>query len=406
MALDVISDPEQLGFSPQRLHWIGQWMDRNQSAGRLSGSSVLLARDGQIVYTSASGRRSIEREEPYTRDTIARIYSMTKPVTSVALMQLVERGLVHLDMPISEFFPEFATCTALIDGATRASQSVAAPSPTLHQLLTHTSGLSYAFNPGVLAKLYADKGIDFEPGSGGLSAAIRRVAALPLAFQPGRRWEYSVGIDIIGGVIEKASGMPLDQYFAREILGPLEMADTSFSVSADRLDRLADCYMKTEKDPLLLSDDATRSAYKEGSVNTISGGGGLLSTLDDYFRFAEMLRLGGEYEGVRILSPRTIAFMRQNHLAADISAMGPASFAEMPMTGMGFGIGGAVVLSPARARVPGSVGDFSWGGIASTFFWIDPKEQITCVFFTQLIPSNSYPLRAELKAMVHAALLN
>ncbi len=406
MAPEPVADPATLGFDADRLSRINEWMARNEQIGRISGSSMLLAREGKIAHMAFSGQQSTERQLPYARDTIVRIYSMTKPVTSVALMQLVERGLLHLDIPLSEFFPEFNSCTALVEGATTPDQVVDAPSPTIQQLLTHSSGLSYAFNPGVAAEHYARERISFNPGAGELQPMIKRVAAMPLSFQPGQRWEYSVGIDVIGGVIEKVTGKTLDHYFSEEIFGPLGMSDTSFSISPDKTDRFADCYGKMEGNAFERNDDAQNSAFREGVVAMHSGGGGLLSTLDDYFRFAEMLRLGGALGEARLLSPRTIDFMRQNHLPGDIASMGPASFAEMPMSGMGFGIGGSVLLNPARSGVIGSVGDFSWGGMASTFFWVDPKEQLTAVFFTQLTPSSSYPLRAELKALVHGALVH
>lgn len=401
-----LSDPSVSGFDADRLKKINEWMVRNERIGRITGSSLLVARQGQVVHMAFSGLRSVDRQEKYDRDTITRIYSMTKPVTSVALMQLVERGLLHLDIPLSEFFPEFSSCKALVEGTTAVDQVIDAPSPTIHQLLTHTSGLSYAFNPGLSAQLYEQERINFNPGSGSLQPMIKRLAELPLSFQPGQRWEYSVGIDVIGGVIEKVTGKTLKQYFSEEIFEPLGMKDTSFSISPDKVDRFADCYTKAEDGSCTLIDDAQNSAFQDNAVTMYSGGGGLLSTLDDYFRFAEMLRLGGALGDARLLSPRTVAFMCKNHLPGDIASMGPDSFAEMPMNGMGFGIGGSVLLDAARARVIGSTGDFSWGGMASTFFWVDPVEQLTVVFFTQLTPSSSYPLRAELKALVHAALLD
>lgn len=394
------------GFDANRLVRIDDWMLRNIDLRRFTGSSVILARDGEIVHLSCAGLASPEREQPYERDTIVRVYSMTKPVTSVAFMMLLERGLLHLDAPVSRFLPEFSDMMALTDGADGVDACVEAPVPTLHQLLTHTSGMTYAFNPGPLAAHYAEKEIDFAPATGGLDAMCKRVAKLPLAFRPGTRWEYSVGIDVIGRVIEVVSGQSLEDFILTEILEPLGMKDTFFALPEDRIDRFADCFVWTEDDPLLLFDRAKDSSFVGERVTTFSGGGGLVSTLDDYFRFAEMLRLAGTLDGVRLLSPRTVRFMRSNHLAGDIASMGPASFAEMPMDGMGFGIGGAMVLDPARARMAGSAGDFGWGGMASTFFWTDPVEAMTCVFFTQLIPSSSYPNRAELKSLVHGALVD
>lgn len=392
------------GFDRSRLGRIDEWMHRNIDQGRFTGSSVLLARHGDIAHLSCAGKTSLARETDYRRGTIVRIFSMTKPVTSVAFMMLLERGLLHLDAPVSRFIPEFSAMQALADGAASADQLVDAPSPTLHQLLTHTSGMTYAFNPGLLASVYAKEKIDFGPDSGGLEAMTRRAAEMPLAFQPGTRWEYSVGIDIIGRVVEIVSGKPLDRFFAEEIFQPLGMETTFFALPDNLTPRFADCYTKTDADPLALYDSADDSPFVGDRVTTFSGGGGLVSTLDDYFRFAEMLRRGGELDGERLLSPSSVRFMRSNHLTGDIASLGPASFAEMPMNGMGFGIGGAMVLDPALTRMPGSAGDFGWGGMASTYFWIDPVEDLTCIFFTQLVPSSSYPNRAELKALVHGAL--
>ena len=391
-------------FDKKRLALIDDWMDRYIAEKRFAGTSILLAQNGEVVHLSALGQRSIEDDLPFQTDTIVRVYSMTKMVTSVALMMLLEKGLVHLDAPIDRFIPEFSNCTALRLGARSVGDVEPARCPTISEVLTHTSGLTYGFNEGVLPEHYAKSGIDFGPGTGGLDAATKRAAKAPLAFQPGSRWEYSIGIDIIGRIVEIISGKSLEAFLKDHIFDPLGMVDTSFALPTSKVDRFADCYAKADTNPLMRYDVASKSEFLEGNVQTFSGGGGLLSTLDDFFRFAEMIRLEGSSNGEKLLSHRTVKFMQRNHLTGDIASMGPSSFAEMPMRGMGFGIGGAVVLDPALARVPGSIGDFGWGGMASTFFWTDPIEQLTCVFFTQLIPSSSYSNRAELKALVHGAL--
>ena len=405
MIIEPVSDPSSQGFDASTLARIDRWMQRSIDTGRYSGSSVLIARNGEIVHLATAGLRSMDTGHPYEHDTIVRIYSMTKPVTSVALMMHYEQGLLHLGTPISAFLPEFSRCHALVDGATRIDQTEEIAPPTLHQLLTHTSGMTYDFNPGLLSQHYAEHGIGFGPATGGLEIAVKRAAAMPLAFRPGSRWEYSVGIDIIGRVIEVITGQPLDQVLQTQIFEPLGMVDTAFSVPDEKVARFADCYLKTETENLHLADPAGQSEFLAPHVETFSGGGGLVSTLGDYFRFGEMLRCGGSLDGVRLLSPRTVAFVRSNHLAGDIASMGPRSFAEMPMEGFGFGIGGSLVLSAGQSGMIGSVGDFGWGGLASTYFWTDPVEQLTGVFFTQLMPSSSYPSRAELKALVHGALV-
>ena len=402
-APDVVS-PEKLGFDPKRLARVDDWMQRNIEIGRYTGSSVLIARHGEIAHLACTGKASVAGNRDYARDTIVRIFSMTKMITSVGFMMLMERGLLHLDAPVSQFLPEFSNMKTLAEGATGPDQLVDAPSPTLQQLLTHTSGMSYSFNPGPLGALYLQAKLETGPISGGLDTLCKRIAAMPLAFQPGTRWEYSVGIDVIGRVVEVVSGKSLKQFFHEEILNPLGMSDTYFALPEAKRPRFADCYALTAKNPIADYDLAAVSPYVGDDVETYSGGGGLVSTLDDYFRFGEMVRRGGELDGVRLLSSRSLAFMRQNHLPGDIASMGPQSFAEQPMSGMGFGIGGSVVLDPALTGISASVGDYAWGGMASTFFWTDPVEDLTCIFFTQLVPSSAYPNRAELKAIVHGAL--
>lgn len=403
-------------FDPTRLNRITDWMQRYVDERKYAGSSLLVKHKGSEVYFNACGQRSVENDLPFQRDTIARIYSMTKPVTTVALMMLAERGLFHLDAQLSDFLPEFRNMQALIPGAERLDQTEDAPTPTLHQLLTHTSGLSYPFNPGVLPKAMDERDLMFKPNQGLLADRVTDLADFPLAFQPGTRWEYSVGIDVLGRVVEVVSGQSLDQFFAQEVFEPLGMQDTGFRVPPGAGGRFASLYTplagdamalnsaETGGDTLRLVDQAGDSPFEH--TTTFSGGGGLVGTVDDYSRFAEMLRNRGQGDGSRLLGPKTIDYMLRNHLPGDIASMGPKSFAEQPMEGTGFGLGGAVVLNPGRTRVPGSVGDFSWGGMASTFFWIDRENDLTTVFFTQLSPSSSYPSRAELKALVLGALID
>ncbi|MCE8536013.1 beta-lactamase family protein [Ruegeria pomeroyi] len=407
-------DPGYRTLDTGRLGRIAGWMQGYVDRRRYAGSSVLVSQGGQEVFFHAAGQRSIERQLPFTRDTLVRIYSMTKPVTSLAVMMLAERGLFHLDAPVSNFLPSFSDMQALVPGASAIDQTEPAPSPTLHQLLTHTAGLSYPFNPGVLARAMEEQDLLFKPGQGALVDMADKVAALPLAFQPGSRWEYSVSIDILGRVVEVVSGRTLAQFFEDEIFAPLGMSETGFSVPEGAGDRFASLYTPLAGDAMALNDahsggdtlrlfdEAGKSPFETASM--YSGGGGLVSTIDDYRRFAEMLRRGGEVDGHRLIGPATLDFMMRNHLPGDIASMGPQSFAEQPMEGMGFGLGGAVVLDPARARTPGSVGDFSWGGMASTFFWLDRVNDMTVVFFTQLSPSSAYPSRSELKALIHGAL--
>ncbi|MBY5932567.1 beta-lactamase family protein [Tateyamaria omphalii] len=400
-----------LTLDPARLSRIQRWADGYTQSERFAGLSVCVQQHGREVLFAQSGVRDLDRGAPFDRDTLVRIYSMTKPITSMILMMLVEKGRLHLDAPLSRFLPAFGEVRALRSDATDITQTEPCATPTLHQLLTHRSGFSYPFNPGIVPKAMEDLDLLFKPTAGTLAEQSDLLATLPLAFAPGARWEYSVGIDVIGRVIEVVTGETLDQVFRTRVLGPLGMVDTGFTVPDSALDRFASLYTPLAGDAMNLNasaegdttlrifDNSTGSPFRR--TTCFSGGGGLVGSIDDYMTFAECLRLGGQ----ALISPSTAEFMMSNHLPGDIASLGPASFAEQPMEGMGFGIGGGVVIHPARSRVPSSVGDFSWGGMASTFFWVDRVNDFSVVMFTQLSPSSSYPARAELKALVHGALM-
>lgn len=402
------ADPAELGFDAARLARLRPWMQRHVEAGRLPGTQLLVARRGRVVLHEWTGQMDVEGGRPWARDTLVRIYSMTKPATSVALLMLYEDGLCRLDDPVDLWLPEFADAQVLPAGAERLDE--AAPATvrlTLHHLLTHTSGLTYGFNEGVLAAAMRERGIDFGAPGGELAETVWRLAELPLGFEPGSRWNYGVSTDVVGRAVEVISGQPLDRFLAERIFGPLGMTDTFFAVPADRAERLASCYTRTEADGMALADSGRQSRFF--GLRQFSGGGGLVSTADDYLRFAEMLRAGGVLEGksgdVRLLAPKTVEVMTSNALPGDIASMGQPVFSEVPFDGIGFGLGVAVMLDPARAKTLGSRGDFGWGGMASTVFWVDPVLDLTIVFLTQLIPSSSYPLRKELRALVYSSLV-
>ena len=413
--MSEISSPAETGFDPDRLARVAKWQRSYVDGRKYPGSSVLLLRHGKEVLFNACGLRDRENGSPFTRDTVVRIYSMTKPITSVALMALLERGIISMSTPLAEILPEFGDCHTLLAGATKLGQVQSCPSPTIHQLLTHTSGLTYAFNAGPIPAEMRRLKLDFDAGTKDLAGQIRALARLPLAFLPGTRWEYSVGIDVIGRVIEVLAGMTLGNFLRETIFEPLAMDRTGFRVSSNEKDRFAALYTPLEGNPMNLGNadrgaDTLRLVESSGESRYFttameSGGGGLVSTIDDYMKFVEMLRQGGAAPHGRILSHSTVQFMLRNHLGREISELGPQSFAEQPMHGMGFGVGGAIVLDPARVGVPGHAGDFSWGGMASTFFWMDRQSAISVVFLTQLAPSSAYPARAELKAIIHGALL-
>ena len=402
-------------FDHNRLNRIENWMDAYVADRKFAGCSVLIQSGSTEIFHKAKGLRNLAASTPFQRDTIVRLYSMTKPITSMVLMMLVEEGLVHLDAPLDAFAPEFKDMHALTPDAVRLDQTTPCATPTLHQLLTHTSGISYAFNPGLVPQALDEQKILFKPAQGTLADMTVQLSGLPLAFAPGSRWEYSLGIDVIGRVIEVITGQTLDQVFQERVLDPLGMSDTGFAIPDRSLDRFAHMYTplagnamdlnQSSKggDPLRLADDAENSKLRRTTL--FSGGGGLVGTLDDFMAFSKCLQDGKAADGTQLISPAILDFMMQNHLAGDIASMGPSSFAEQPMDGMGFGIGGAVVLDAARSRTPGNVGDFSWGGMASTFFWIDRARGFSVVFLTQLSPSSSYPARPQLKALVHGALV-
>jgi CubicO group peptidase (beta-lactamase class C family) len=405
--MDITSRPEKAGFDPKRLTRVARWMDRYVEQKTFPGSSIVISRYGKIIYTYKTGMRDVEAQKPWEFDTLVRIYSMTKPIVSVALMTFYEQGLIHLDQPVSDFLPEFKNPQVLIEGATRLDQTVAAiKEPTLHQLLTHTAGFTYSFNEELLAKAYRSNDYNFMPYQESLSSEIKKIAELPLLFQPGERWHYSIATDILGRILEVISDQPLDQLLQKVIFDPLNMDDSGFGVKPEQQQRYANLYEARAGGGMRLLDKASESHYLNHKVKTYSGGGGLLSTLKDYWTFAEMLRAKGRGNGEQILSPHTVDLMTANHIPGDIASMGPTTFSETPFTGVGYGLLGWIMLNPAMARVSGNKGDFGWGGMASTFFFVDPVEDVSVVFLTQLSPSSATSSRRELRALVYQALTN
>ncbi len=405
--MKVAQYPERLGFDAARLRRIDAWMARYVDAGKLPGAATLVARHGEVVHHAWIGRRDVEAGEPWTPDTLLRIYSMTKPVTTVGLMMLFEEGRFRLDDPVADYIPELGDLAVLRCGAQSIDEVEPLTRPiTIHHLLTHTAGFTYGFNGGVLGAAYEAARIGFGPGGRGLEAEIRRLATMPLAFQPGARWNYGVSTDVAGRLVEVLSGQPLDRYLNERVLAPLDMNDTGFACPAAKRARLASLYGRGEAGGMVRIESGAESAFLDGRVRTFSGGGGLISTIGDYARFAEMLRGGGVLDRTRLLGPRTVRFMTRNHLPGDLAAMGQPVFAEISFAGIGFGLGFWSMLDPARAQVPGNPGDYGWGGRASTVFMVDPAEDMVVLFLTQLAPSSTYPLRSELRALVHQALID
>ena len=410
--LKVEVDPAEVGFAPGRLHRLDDRFRRYVDDGLLKGWLLTVSRHGQLAYTARYGQRDAEAGLPVESDTLWRIYSMTKPVTSVAAMMLYEEGAFELTDPVSRFIPAFQNMRVFTGGSDQRPVTVPATEPVrIWHLLTHTSGLTYGFHRShPVDAMYRAAGFDLGLRPGTLEEACDLWASQPLLFQPGTEWNYSVATDVLGRVVEVASGQSLDQFFAQRILGPLGMTDTAFSVPPGELGRLAALYARG------LDGKAGRFNALAEEVRQppamLSGGGGLVSTAADYNRLLQLLlprpdSPAGELEGVRLLSPSTVSYMGRNHLPGhkDLEQFGRPLNAESPQRGVGFGLGFAVVIDPAPGRVVCSPGELSWGGAASTAFWIDPAQELTVTFFTQLIPSSAHPIRSQLRQLVYQALL-
>jgi len=405
-------EPGEVGLDPVRLARLDKNFGRYVDDGRLPCWLLTVSRHGRLAYVSAYGQRDIEAGLPVEMDTIWRIYSMTKPITSVAAMILYEEGAFELTDPVSKFIPSFADLRVYTGGSDIRQVTVPATEPVrIWHLLTHTSGLTYGFHRShPVDALYRAQGFEWgTPRGADLAACCDTWAGLPLLFQPGAEWNYSVATDVLGRVVEVASGSGLDEFFASRIFGPLGMTETGFWVAdADRA-RLAALYTIGHGRKATRMDALGAVARKRPAF--LGGGGGLVSTAADYHRFTSML-LGtprspaGQLDGVTLLSPRTVAFMTRNHLpgGADLEAFGRPLYAEAPLRGIGFGLGFAVVLDPVAGRSLSNEGEFSWGGAASTAFFVDPATGLTVSFFTQLLPSSAHPIRPQLRQLVYQAL--
>jgi CubicO group peptidase (beta-lactamase class C family) len=407
--LKIEVEPDEVGFDSDRLARIDRHFASYVDDGRLPGWLIVVARAGQVVHLSTYGQRDKEAGAPVELDTLFRIYSMTKPITSVAAMMLYEEGAFELKDPVSRFIPAFKDARVFRSGSAlnALTEPVTEPMRVWH-LLTHTSGLTYGFHHAhPVDAMYRVAGYEWgSPPGADLAAACDAWAALPLLFQPGREWNYSVSTDVLGRVVEVASGTTLDRFFADRILGPLGMTDTAFSVDAPEQGRLAALYIPGP-DRKAARYDAMGDLIKSKPA-LLSGGSGLVSTAADYHRFTQMLLGGGELEGVRLLGSRTVQYMAENHLpgGADLEAFGRPLFAETTFEGVGFGLGFSVVQDHVANRVLSTIGEFAWGGAASTAFWVDPLEEITALFFTQLLPSSTHPIRSQLKQLVYQALID
>ncbi len=397
-----MASPENVGMSTERLQRVSKWAQTYVDEGKLSGVQAMIARKDKVCYSQVFGRRDRENGLPMEHDTLLRIYSMTKPITSVAVMMLYEEGCFQLDDPVSAFIPELdglKVCTGEnAHGPTVVGQS----NPiTVRQLLTHTAGLSYGFDPASsVDRMYQSANVLDSAST--LKEMVGKLSELPLAHEPGSVWRYSVATDVLGYLVEVVSGEGIDRFLARRVFEPLGMGDSGFHVREDQIDRFAQLY-GPGKDGSIEPMVSPVLGRLTRPCTLFSGGGGLVSTAGDYMRFCRMLQRGGELDGARLLSPRTIDMMTIDHLHESLIPMRMGTFT---MDGYGFGLGFRVLTDLRAAGVLGSVGEYAWGGAASTMFWIDPQEELIGILMTQFMPNDFYPIRNEFRVLVNQAIVD
>jgi CubicO group peptidase (beta-lactamase class C family) len=419
MPVPPLASPESAGMSAAAFDRIQNHLKtRYIAAGRFPGTQLMVFRRGKLVHSAVQGFADIERGVAVKDDTIFRIYSMTKPITSVAFMMLVEEGRVALDEPVHRYIPEWKNLGVFQAGLMPAFLTRPPSRPMqIVDLMRHTSGLTYGFQQrSNVDAAYRELKIGEVEKAGTLQSMIADLAKIPLEFSPGEAWNYSVSTDVIGYLIGQISGMPFEQFLQERIFDPLEMKDTGFFVPSAKAHRLAACYSASpqgamtfhatdRKGGLTLQDDPATSSFLSPPT-FISGGGGLCSTAADYLTFCRALLNGGELGGVRLIGPKTLALMTSNHLPGGrtLPELSRSLFSEATYHGIGFGLGFSVTLDPAKTLLPGSAGEYAWGGAATTSFWIDPAEELIAIFMTQVLPSTATPIRRELRAMIYAAI--
>ena len=415
----TLAKPETVGMSSERLARIVPAMQRYVDEQKLPGLVTLIARKGKVVHFEAVGKQNVAQGEAMTTDTIFRLYSQTKPVTGVAVMILYEEGHFLLTDPIATYLLEFGSMQVYLGEENGDTRTEPAGTMTIQHLLTHTSGLSYDFFTNPVAQMYVKAGtVGAAPTSpyGSLAEWTKELAKLPLIAQPGTEWNYSVGMDVLGRLVEVVSGQSFRQFLRERILDPLEMYDTDFYVPDEKLSRFAANYGPTPEGGMVLVDDPQQSPYRmEPKIEM--GGSGLVGTASDYLRFAQMLANSGELDGVRILSPTTVDLMMSDHMNPEMPAdpmtslfggflsggkRGDASLAW----GSGFGLTGSVVTDPSLTGVPVSKGTFGWGGAATTHFWVDRQQELVGIVLTQLLPDGTYPIRRVMQQMTYQAIVD
>ncbi|MBB19434.1 MAG: serine hydrolase [Rickettsiales bacterium] len=392
------TNPKRVGMSEARLERIEPAMQAFVDEQKLAGTLTLVARKGKVVHLEGVGFRDREAKTPMTEDTIFRIYSMTKPITAVAALTLWEQGQFQMDDPVSKYLPELANLKVFagMDGENMVLEDTNKVM-TIKQLFTHSAGFSYGFSQSPVDKLYQQSALF--SGETKREDLLKEVAKLPLNHQPGTKWNYSIGTDIIGVLVERLSGQTLGEYFEQHIFKPLKMSDTGFYVPKSKQDRLAQIYVINQQGQTVPMENEPLGDYLS-APEIESGGGGLVSTIEDYYTFTQMLLNGGEYKGERILGRKTVEYMRTNHLPADLIPFEPSS------TGEGYGLAMSVTVDEQGANTMGSKGDYGWAGAASTYFRIDPEEQMIVIAMTQLMPSSFFSYNKDFKNMAYQALVD
>ncbi|MBL4839046.1 MAG: beta-lactamase family protein [Kordiimonadaceae bacterium] len=397
LAIDV-ADPKKAGFSPEKLAALESHFQSYVDNNKLAGLTTLIARRGELVHFKTYGMLDKAASTPMPDNAVFRIFSMTKPVTGVALMMLWEDGKFKLDDPVSKYLPEFKNQQVFSGLADDGTMKTADPKRvmTIRDLMRHTGGLTYGvFGDTPVDRAYRGAGV-MSPEND-LKAMVEKLAAQPLLYQPGEAWVYSLSTDVLGRLIEVLSDMPLDAFFSKNIFEPLHMTDTSFSVREDQKDRFAEIYvLDKEKGLTTYRGDFYRDFTKKPSF--LSGGGGLVSTTMDYWKFAQLVANGGILNDTRLLKSSTIDMMRVDQLPETLQGIGGGK------TGLGFGLTFAVVKDTEKAKSKGRVGEYFWGGLASTLFWIDPEEEVVAMVMTNFMTSQVYPLRQDMRTYVYEAL--
>ncbi len=383
-----------------------EWMDDYVEKKKFNGCSLIVAdAEGNTLLDIASGYADKGKTKEFNSLSIVRIFSMTKAIVSTCLLQLLRDKKINVKDTLDYYFDNYSNCFALVKNAKNLTELEKTKAPSIYQLLNHTSGLSYFFNDDLIGREYLKQNLTATPDNDNLSVFAEKISSLPLAFKPGLKWNYSVGIDIAGRLIEIISGEPLDVYISKNLLDVLDMKDTQFFLPKIKVDRFTDCFFYNEmhENFLPLVDQYQNFYYQKDQVTNFSGGSGLLSTGRDYLKFAGLLLNGGLYNNTRVFEDDVINSVRVNSLDRDIASNGVETFAQMPTIGMGHSLAGSVITNP-HPDFSSSLGDFGWGGMASNYFWIDFKKRYAAVFMTQLLPSASYPNRKELKKLVHQSL--